>query len=162
MSAVTQNIRANAEIFYGDEICQEKIKLRLVEMGLPNNLLPLKGIEECGYVKDTGFVWIRLKNEMKYNNEKIKKITSYTKEITAFMEKFKIKKLAGVKSKELLIWIHVSEISVDTPATTGKITFRTSSGFYKSFPMSVFQIEDVKKEAMGVTLAKDPPVVKEV
>ena len=69
MSLVTQNIRANAEVYYGDEICQEKIKLRLVEMGLPNNLLPLKGIEECGYVKDTGFVWIRLKNEMKYNNE---------------------------------------------------------------------------------------------
>ncbi|PWA88244.1 hypothetical protein CTI12_AA122260 [Artemisia annua] len=161
MSVVTQNIRANAEIFYGDEICQEKIKLRLVEMGLPNNLLPLKGIEECGYVKDTGFVWIRLKNEMKYNNEKIKKVTSYTKEITAFMEKFKIKKLTGVKSKELLMWIPLSEVSVDTPLT-GKITFRTSSGLYKSYPVSAFQIEDVKKEAIGASVAKEAQVVKEV
>ncbi|PWA88245.1 hypothetical protein CTI12_AA122260 [Artemisia annua] len=161
MSVVTQNIRANAEIFYGDEICQEKIKLRLVEMGLPNNLLPLKGIEECGYVKDTGFVWIRLKNEMKYNNEKIKKVTSYTKEITAFMEKFKIKKLTGVKSKELLMWIPLSEVSVDTPPT-GKITFRTSSGFYKSYPVSFFQIEDVKKDTIGASVAKEAQVVKEV
>ncbi|GJT80472.1 pentatricopeptide repeat-containing protein [Tanacetum coccineum] len=88
---------------------------------------------------------------MKYNNEKIKKVTSYTKEITAFMEKFKIKKLTGVKSKELLMWIPVSEISVDTPPT-GKITFRTRSRFYKSFLVSVFQIEDVKKEAIGQIL----------
>nr|GEW94874.1 hypothetical protein [Tanacetum cinerariifolium] len=136
-------------------------ELRLVEMGLPNNLLPLKGIEEFGYVKDTGFVWVRLKNEMKYNNEKIKKVSSYTKEITAFMEKFKIKKLTGVKSKELLMWIPVNEISVDTPPT-GKITFSTSSGLYKSYPVSVFQIEDVKKESIGVAVAKKAQVVKEV
>nr|GEZ72185.1 hypothetical protein [Tanacetum cinerariifolium] len=77
------------------------------------------------------------------------------------MEKFKIKKLTGVKSKELLMWIPVNEISVDTPPT-GKITFSTSSGLYKSYPVSVFQIEDVKKEAIGVAVAKKAQVVKEV
>ena len=32
-------------------------KLLLKEVGLPNGLLPLKDIEECGYERDSGFVW---------------------------------------------------------------------------------------------------------
>ena len=77
------------------------------------------------------------------------------------MEKLKIKNLTGVKSKELLMWIPVSEVSVDTPPT-GKIIFSTSSGLYKSYPVSVFQIEDVKKDAIGASVAKEAQVVKEV
>ncbi|KAI3775421.1 hypothetical protein L1987_49997 [Smallanthus sonchifolius] len=161
MSLVTKAIRESAsEIYHGDAICQEKSKFLLTEMGLPNGLLPLEDIVECGYVKDTGFVWLIQKKEKKHKFEKIGKLTSYATEVTAIIEKFKIKKLTGVKTKELLMWVTLGEISVDNPPT-GKITFKATSGLYRSFPVSAFQIDDVKKDVGGVSVAKDSQV-KEV
>ncbi|XP_071715216.1 uncharacterized protein [Rutidosis leptorrhynchoides] len=157
MSLVTPQIRAIAEICYGDAICQEQIKLQLEKMGLPNGLLPVKDIEECGYVKDTGFVWIRQKKPSKNNNEKIGKISSYATEITGYMEKFKIKKLTGVKSKELLIWIQLTEASINDQSTD-KITFWTSSGIHKSYPVSAFQVDDEKKNVESECVVKDAQV----
>nr|XP_043626102.1 uncharacterized protein LOC122597589 [Erigeron canadensis] len=161
MSLVTEEIRASAsEIHHGDAICQEKIKLALTEMGLPNGLLPVKDVEECGFVQETGFVWIIQKNPSKFHNEKIGKVTSYATEVTAFMERFKVKKIKGVKTKELLMWIPLNEVTVDDPLT-GKITFKVTSGLSKSFHVSAFQVDGVKKDVEGVSLAKDPQV-KEV
>ncbi|KAK1413999.1 hypothetical protein QVD17_29736 [Tagetes erecta] len=155
MSLVTEQIKASAsEVYHGDAICQEKSKFLLTEMGLPNGLLPLEDIEECGYVKETGFVWLKQKKSKVHKFEKIGKLVSYGTEVTAIIEKFKIKKLTGVKSKELLMWITLSEISVDNPPT-GKITFTATSGLYRTFPVSAFQIEDVKKDVGSVDLAKD-------
>uniref|UniRef100_A0A5B7AFQ0 Plant/F25P12-18 protein n=1 Tax=Davidia involucrata TaxID=16924 RepID=A0A5B7AFQ0_DAVIN len=143
MSLVTEEIKANAEVYYGDEICQEKTKLLLKEVGLPNGLLPLKDIEECGYVKETGFVWLKQKKKIDQKFEKIGKLVSYATEVTAYAEPNKIKKLTGVKAKELLVWMTLSEIYVDDPPT-GKITFKTPSGLSKSFPVSAFEIEEAK------------------
>ncbi|KAJ0488175.1 hypothetical protein HanRHA438_Chr12g0536241 [Helianthus annuus] len=167
MSLVTDEIRASAsEIYHGDALGQEKSKFLLTEMGLPNGLLPLEDIEECGYVKDTGFVWLKQKKSKVHKFEKIGKLVSYATEVTAVIEKFKIKKLTGVKSKELLMWITLSEITVDDPPT-GKITFTATSGLYRTFPVSAFQIEDVKKDvkkegAPQVGVAKDGQVVEDV
>ncbi|KAL8223450.1 hypothetical protein R6Q57_018925 [Mikania cordata] len=162
MSLVTDEIKASAsEVYYGDAICQEKSKFLLTEMGLPNGLLPLEDIEECGYVEKTGFVWLKQKKQKVHKFEKIGKLVQYAAEVTAVVEKFKIKKLTGVKSKELLLWITLSEIGVDDPPT-GKITFTASSGLYRTFPVSAFQIEDVKKDVGSVDLAKDGQVVEEV
>ncbi|KAI3714940.1 hypothetical protein L6452_21902 [Arctium lappa] len=161
MSLVTEEIRASAsEVYHGDAICQEKSKFLLTEMGLPNGLLPLEDIEECGYVKDTGFVWLKQKKEKKHKFEKIGRLVSYGTEVTAIIEKFRIKKLTGVKTKELLMWITLSDISVDDPPT-GKITFKATSGLFRTFPVSAFEIEDVKKDAGAVDVAKDGQV-KEV
>ncbi|KAK9078787.1 hypothetical protein SSX86_002845 [Deinandra increscens subsp. villosa] len=163
MSLVTKEIRASAsEIYNGDAICQEKSKFLLTEMGLPNGLLPLEDIVECGYVEKTGFVWLIQKKEKKHKFEKIGKLVTYGTEVTATIEKFKIKKLTGVKTKELLMWITLSEISVDDPPT-GKINFKATSGLYRSFPVSAFQIDDVKKDVGGVShVAKEVGEVKEV
>ncbi|XP_022745198.1 uncharacterized protein LOC111295754 [Durio zibethinus] len=146
MSLVTEEIKASAsEIYHGDEICQEKSKFLLQEVGMPRGLLPLKDIEECGYVKDTGFVWLKQKKSITHKFEKIGKLVSYATEVTAVVEKNKIKRLTGVKTKELLVWITLSDIYVDDPPT-GKITFKTPAGLSRSFPVSAFEIEgDVKK-----------------
>lgn len=45
-------------------------------MGLPNGLLPLKDMEECGYVKETGFVWLKQKKKTEHKFEKIDKSCS--------------------------------------------------------------------------------------
>ncbi|XP_022719548.1 uncharacterized protein LOC111277393 [Durio zibethinus] len=146
MSLVTEEIKASAsEIYHGDEICQEKSKFLLQEVGMPRGLLPLKDIEECGYVKDTGFVWLKQKKSITHKFDKIGKLVSYAPEVTAVVEQNKIKKLTGVKTKELLIWITLSDIYVDDPPT-GKITFKTPAGLSRSFPVSAFEIEGEVKD----------------
>ncbi|KAJ4719316.1 Protein of unknown function, DUF538 [Melia azedarach] len=145
MSQVTEEIKAKAELYHGDAICQEKSKFLLKEVGLPNGLLPLHDIEECGYVKETGFVWLKQKKSITHKFEKIGKLVTYATEVTAVVESNKIKKLTGVKTKELLVWISLSDIYVDDPPT-GKITFKTPSGLSRSFPVSAFEIEEETKD----------------
>ncbi|KAB2018636.1 hypothetical protein ERO13_D08G222000v2 [Gossypium hirsutum] len=148
MSLVTEEIKGSAsEIYHGDEICQEKSKFLLEEMGMPSGLLPLKDIEECGYVKDTGFVWLKQKKSITHKFDKIGKLVSYATEVTAVVEKNKIKKLTGVKTKELLVWITLSDIYVDDPPT-GNITFKTPAGLFRTFPVSAFEVEGEVKGAV--------------
>ena len=54
MALVADELKAKAEVYYDDEICQQCTRLLLKEAGLPNGLLPLKDIMECGYVEETG------------------------------------------------------------------------------------------------------------
>ncbi|KAK6915691.1 Protein of unknown function DUF538 [Dillenia turbinata] len=158
MSPVTEDIKANAEVYHGDEICQEKTKLFLKEAGLPNGLLPLKDIEEVGYAREAGFVWLKQKNKIEHKFEKIGRLVQYATEVTAYGEPGKIKKLTGVKAKELLIWVTLTEISADT--SNGKIIFKSQAGLSKSFPESAFQIEEVK-EVKDVNEVKETKEVKE-
>ncbi|GER46892.1 hypothetical protein STAS_23952 [Striga asiatica] len=145
MSLVTDEIRAAAsEMYEGDEICQEKSRFLLTEMNLPNGLLPLKDMEECGYVKETGFVWLRQKAKCEHRFEKIGRPVRYATEVTAYVEPNRIRKLTGVKTKELLLWVTLSDIYVDDPPT-GKITFKTPAGLSRSFPVEAFQIEEEPK-----------------
>ncbi|GAA0159490.1 hypothetical protein LIER_16250 [Lithospermum erythrorhizon] len=149
-SLVTEEMRAKATEFYtGDEICQEKSKFLLTEMSLPNGLLPLEDIEECGYIESTGFVWLKQKQKKEHKFEKIGKLCQYAPEITAYVEKHKIKKLTGVKVKELLMWVSLSEIYISDPASE-KITFKTPAGLFRSFPISAFHVDVTKKEEVEV------------
>jgi hypothetical protein len=95
MSLITEEIRAKAELYYGEDLCQEKTKFLLKEVGLPNGLLPLEDILECGYVKETGFVWLKQKKKKDHNFNKIGRLVSYATEVTAVVEPNKIKKLTG-------------------------------------------------------------------
>jgi hypothetical protein len=159
---ITDEIRAKAEVYYGNEICQEKTKFLLSEVGLPNGLLPLKDIIECGHVEETGFVWLKQKKKIEHNFDKVGKLVSYATDITAYVEKSKIKKLAGVKVKELLIWVSLTDISVDDPPT-GKMVCKISSGLYRTYPVSAFQIEEAepskKDDGGAAALPKEVPAV---
>uniref|UniRef100_A0A7N0U913 Uncharacterized protein n=1 Tax=Kalanchoe fedtschenkoi TaxID=63787 RepID=A0A7N0U913_KALFE len=141
MSLVTEEIRSTAEVHHGSEVCQERSRFLLGEMGLPSGLLPLKEVEECGYVPETGFVWLKQKKRTVHKFEKIGKLVSYETEVTAYVEKNRMRKLTGVKSKEILIWVSLTDFSLD-PATR-KITFKSPAGLYRSFPASAFEEEDV-------------------
>ncbi|XP_057469047.1 uncharacterized protein LOC130758223 [Actinidia eriantha] len=155
MSLVTDEIRASAsEIYHGNNICQEKSKFLLKEMGLPNGLLPLEDMVECGYVKDTGFVWLKQKKKSEHKFQKIGRLTSYATEVTAYVEPNKIKKLTGVKAKELLIWVTLSDIYVDDPLT-GKITFKSTTGLSRSFPVSAFEVEETPVEVASAQQVKE-------
>lgn len=142
---ITEELKAKSEVYYGDGICKEKSMELLKEVGLPNGLLPLHDIVECGYDRESGFVWLKQKKSITHKFEKIGKLVSYATEVTATVEKNKIKKLTGVKTKELLVWVSLSDIYTDDPPT-GKITFQTPAGLYRSFPVSAFVVEEKEKE----------------
>lgn len=160
MSLVTDEIRAAAtEMYTGDEICREKSRFLLTEMGLPNGLLPLKDIVEVGYVKETGFVWLIQKKKFDHRFEKIGKPVQYGVEVTAHIEPGRITKLTGVKAKELLLWVVLREIYVDDPPT-GKITFKTPTGLFRTFPVDAFVIEEEEAKpaaAADVDVTKEEP-----
>ncbi len=165
MSLVTEEVKAKSEMYHGDELCQVKSKELLKEVGLPNGLLPLEDMEECGYDRESGFVWLKQKKSSTHKFEKIGKLVSYAPEVTAYVEFGKIKKLTGVKAKELLLWVTLNEICLEDPPT-GKLTFKTPTGLFRTFPVSAFEIEeqevnnDVKgkmevKEAAGAVEVKE-------
>ena len=109
----------------------------LEEFGLPLGLLPLADIIEVGFVRSTGYMWILQKNKVEHNFKMISKLVSYSTEITGYVEKKRIKKLKGVKAKELMLWPPVSEISVVDPPTR-KIQFKNLAGITKTFPVEAF------------------------
>ncbi|ESW21738.1 hypothetical protein PHAVU_005G095700 [Phaseolus vulgaris] len=119
---------------------EEGLKLALSllqEFELPEGLLPLQDVIEVGHVKGTGYMWIVQKKKVEHEFKKIKKLVSYDSEITGYVSKKKIKKLKGVKAKELMLWPPVSEISLDDPPT-GKIQFKSLAGITKTFPVEAF------------------------
>ncbi|XP_004305297.1 PREDICTED: uncharacterized protein LOC101295644 [Fragaria vesca subsp. vesca] len=141
MSIVTDELRAKAdELCHGDAICQEKSKFLLTEKGLPNGLLPMKDMLECGYIKETGFVWLKQKKSTTHKFEKVGRLGSYATEITAYVEKGKIKKLTGVKTKELMVWVSLSDIYLHEPPTA-KIAFKSPTGLFRTFSPLAFELD---------------------
>ncbi|XP_043702845.1 uncharacterized protein LOC122653004 [Telopea speciosissima] len=155
-SQLIEKHRENAEIYHGDALCKQKSIELLIEMDLPKGLLPLNDMEEVGYNRQTGFVWLKQKKSTEHVFRKVSKKVSYAPDITAFVEPRKFKKLSGVKSKELLIWLTLSEIYIDDPSS-GKITFMTPAGLSRSLPVSAFELE----ESEGPTKAAEKEKKKE-
>ncbi|CAN8294714.1 unnamed protein product [Cochlearia groenlandica] len=153
MGLVTEEVRAKAEMYTGDEICREKTKCFLKEISMPNGLLPLKDIEEVGYDRESGVVWLKQKQSITHKFEEIDKNVSYATEVTAVVETGKIKKLTGVKAKELLIWVTINEIYTED---TGKITFKTPTTLSRTYPVSAFVVPE-EVEPANEEPAKEEP-----
>ena len=134
--------KAGAEIYHGSEICKQKGLELLEQVGLPKGLILLDELEECGYVRETGFVWLKRNKKIEHEFKTIGKLVQYGAEISGYVEQQKMKKVSGVKSKELLVWITISEISIDDPSS-GKICFKSAiAGIKKSFPVGAFEIAE--------------------
>uniref|UniRef100_A0A0E0LGG8 Uncharacterized protein n=1 Tax=Oryza punctata TaxID=4537 RepID=A0A0E0LGG8_ORYPU len=140
--------RSGAEIVNGDAICRKKSIELLEELGLPKGLLPLEDIEEFGYNRVTGFMWlVQKKKKIEHIFKKIKQTVSYANEVTAFTEKGKLKKITGVKTKELLLWLSVVEVYV-TDASPDKVTFKTGTGLSDTFDAAAFALDGEVKYAI--------------
>ncbi|GAB4835044.1 hypothetical protein Ancab_033312 [Ancistrocladus abbreviatus] len=137
--------RAGAEIVYGHEDCYRHSTELLQELGFPKGVLPLKDLEECGIVRATGFVWMKQKAESEHYFKATKTLVSYAVEVTAYVEKFRMKKMSGVKSKQMFFWVPVTEMGIEDP-NSGKIHFKTPFGVGKSFPIRAFMTEEEKGE----------------
>lgn len=144
--SLIESHREGAEVYTGHSLCKQKSSELLAELHLPSGLLPLSDLEEVGYNRGTGFVWLRQKKATVHTFKKIGKQVSYATEVTAEVADKKMKRMTGVKSKELLIWITLSDMFIDRN-DPDKITFRTPSGLSRSYPVSAFEEEEEKKEA---------------
>uniref|UniRef100_A0A0E0E715 F-box domain-containing protein n=1 Tax=Oryza meridionalis TaxID=40149 RepID=A0A0E0E715_9ORYZ len=134
MASQVESHRAGAEIVSGDGVSRKKSIELLEELGLPKGLLPLEDIEEFGYNKETGFMWlVQRKKKIEHTFKKIKQT------VTAFVEKGKLKKITGVKTKELLLWLSVVEVYV-ADASPEKVTFKTGTGLSDTFDATAFAL----------------------
>ncbi|XP_039145898.1 uncharacterized protein LOC120283318 [Dioscorea cayenensis subsp. rotundata] len=138
-SQAIESHRKGAEIVKGDVACKKKAAEVLGELGLPNGLFPLDDIKEFGYNRAGGFIWL-VQKKKEHTFKKIKQVVSYATEVTAFVEKGKMMKISGVKTRELLLWLSVVEMYIEDPSS-GKITFKTGTGLSDSFPVSAFELE---------------------
>ncbi|KAE9589549.1 hypothetical protein Lal_00000185 [Lupinus albus] len=162
---IPDEVRAKAEIYHGDELGQVKSKELLIEVGLPNGLLPLKDIEECGYDRESGFVWLIQKKSSTHKFQKIDRLATYAPHVTANVEFGKIKKLTGVKVREMLVWLTLNEIFLNEK-NSDKITFKSFAGVSRTFPVSAFEIDEnyvaegVEEEIVEVVDATEAVEVK--
>ncbi|RLN01102.1 uncharacterized protein C2845_PM06G31520 [Panicum miliaceum] len=137
---IPEDVRAKAEIYVGDAAGQEKTRFLLQETGLPSGLLPLKDIVECGYVEETGFVWLKQRRKVDHYFARAGRHVSYGAEVSAVAEKGRLKKITGVKAKEMLIWVTLHEICVDDPPQ-GKLHCKAIGGLSRSFPVEAFEAD---------------------
>ncbi|XP_043694485.1 uncharacterized protein LOC122645219 [Telopea speciosissima] len=133
--------RAGAEIVYGKEACDRFSEELMKELGFPSGVLPTGELVECGRVKATGFVWWKCKSAYEHFNVATNTKASYTAETTAYVEKGKMKKMTGVKTRQLMVWVSIVEMHIEG----NKITFKTAMGVGKSFPLISFMNEEEKK-----------------
>ncbi|KAH7660839.1 At5g01610-like protein, partial [Dioscorea alata] len=129
-----------AEIYNVNALYKKKSIQVLEEIGLPNGLFPLDDIEEFGYSREAGFVWLIQKKKKDHTFKKIKRTVSYAPEVMAFVENEKMKKMTGVKTKELMLWLSIVEMYIEDPSLK-KITFKTGIGLSDSFPVSAFEFD---------------------
>ncbi|XP_062190037.1 uncharacterized protein LOC133893088 [Phragmites australis] len=140
-SQTIETYRAGADVVCGDAAACKKAAVELLaEIGLPKGLFPLDDMQEFGYNRAAGFMWlVRGEKKKDHTFKKIKQTVSYAGEVTAFVEKGKLKKIAGVKTKELMIWLSVVEVYVAESAP-GKVTFKTGTGLSDSFDAAAFDL----------------------
>ncbi|XP_010549570.2 PREDICTED: uncharacterized protein LOC104820708 [Tarenaya hassleriana] len=129
------------EIYSEPILCKEKAEELLALINLPKGLLPLKDLEEVGYNKTKGFVWLKMRNKIEHKFRAIGRKVSYDTEITAFVEDGRLRRLTGIKAKELMIWVPVHDIFINKQ-DPGKITFSNITGLSRTFKVSAFESED--------------------
>ncbi|GJM95428.1 hypothetical protein PR202_ga12163 [Eleusine coracana subsp. coracana] len=137
---IPDDVRAKAEIYVGDAAGQEKTRFLLQETGLPSGLLPLRDIIECGYVEETGFVWLKQRRKVDHYFAKAGRHVTYGTEVSAIAEPGRLRKITGVKAKEMLIWVSLHEICLDEPPS-GKLVCKAIGGLSRSFPVEAFEAD---------------------
>ncbi|KAH1055872.1 hypothetical protein J1N35_033937 [Gossypium stocksii] len=136
--------REQAEIYNGEALCNQKARELFDKFRLPKGLLPMNDLNEMGFNSITGFLWLRQQKKSEFKFKSIGKTVAYETEVTAFVEDRRMRRLTGIKTKEMMIWITISDISIDDN-DPNKITFSSSSGLSKTFPVEAFEDEDQSK-----------------
>ncbi|RRT56208.1 hypothetical protein B296_00007510 [Ensete ventricosum] len=149
---ISNEDREGAEIIYGAEECYSHSVKMLEAVGFPKGVLPLRNLEECGWVQATGFVWMKQKEPYEHFFTGTNTRVRYDRVVTAYVETKKMKKMTGVRSKQVLLWVPITEMSI-TDADAAKIYFKSAVGIGRSFPVSAFVDEEEEKKKLDVDVA---------
>lgn len=137
--------RVGAEIVHGSENCYRQSIELLEELGFPRGVLPLKDLVECGRVRESGFVWMKQKAPYEHFFEATNTRVSYAIEVTAYVENRRMKKMSGIKSKQMFMWVPINEMVIEDP-NENKILFKTPMGIGRSFPITSFMTQQEKDD----------------
>ncbi|KAL3736124.1 hypothetical protein ACJRO7_025125 [Eucalyptus globulus] len=132
--------REGATVKKGKEALKWIISL-YEQHGLPDGLLPFQELIEVGFVERTGYMWVLQEKRIEHTFKMIGKLASYDAEMSGYLEKTRIRKLKGVKARELMIWTPCIEIFVDDPPI-GKIQFKAIGGLTVAYPIKAFATRD--------------------
>ncbi|KAJ0017747.1 hypothetical protein Pint_09975 [Pistacia integerrima] len=133
--------KQGAEVHHGAALCKQKCHELLAEFNLPKGLLPLDNLTEMGYNRATGFMWVKQNQRYEHKFKAINRTVSYDTEVSAYIENRRMRKVTGVKVKELLMWVRLVEMYIDDP-NSSKVTFSSAAGLSKTFPISAFELEE--------------------
>lgn len=156
-----ENRRAGAEVVHGAVECYQHSLKMLEELGFPKGVLPLRNLEECGWVQATGFVWMKQREPYEHFFKGTNTRVRYDREVTAYVERRRMKRMTGVRSKQVMLWVPISEMSMVEPAGE-KIYFKSAVGIGRSFPVSAFvdEEEEEKKAVEEENLKGDQKAVE--
>eukprot|EP00252_Welwitschia_mirabilis_P014665 TRINITY_DN32327_c0_g1_i1.p1 TRINITY_DN32327_c0_g1~~TRINITY_DN32327_c0_g1_i1.p1 ORF type:complete len:169 (+),score=24.65 TRINITY_DN32327_c0_g1_i1:180-686(+) len=130
-------------VYSGGDVCIPRSADLLESIGLPGGLLPLQDVQQCGFDKETGSVWIKQKKKTQHYVKSTGKLISFDEEIRAQVGEGRLKNVRGVKAKEHLLWAPVGDISVEgSPGRDQTIRFKTYGGISRSFPADAFHRKD--------------------
>ncbi|KAK3156925.1 hypothetical protein QOZ80_2AG0113880 [Eleusine coracana subsp. coracana] len=140
--------REGAEVITGADACYAHSKEMLKALGFPGGVMPLRGLEECGLVRETGFVWMRQRAPYEHYFSGTGTRVRYDAEVTAYVEEGRMKRMTGVRSKQVMLWVPIVEMSLDG-AARDRIYFKSNVGIGRSFPVAAFADEEEEKEKEG-------------
>ncbi|CAM0879509.1 unnamed protein product [Alopecurus aequalis] len=140
--------REGAEVITGAEACYAHSKELLEGLGFPGGVMPLRGLDECGLVRETGYVWMRQGKAYEHHFRATGTRVRYDAEVTAYVEEGRMKRMTGVRSKQMLMWVPIVEMSLVDGGE--RVYFKSSVGIGRSFPAAAFADED-KEAAAPVT-----------
>ncbi|KAG2536989.1 hypothetical protein PVAP13_9NG245600 [Panicum virgatum] len=149
--------REGAEVITGAEACFAHSKEMLRALGFPGGVMPLRGLEECGWVRETGFVWMRQKAPYEHYFRGTGTRVRYDAEVTAYVEDARMKRMTGVRSKQVMLWVPIVEMSLDGEKRD-RIYFKSNVGIGRSFPPAddgADAVEKKEKEEDGDKPADD-------
>ncbi|XP_040384305.1 uncharacterized protein LOC102716165 [Oryza brachyantha] len=130
--------REGAEVVTGAEECFRQSVELMRALGFPEGMMPLRELEECGLVRETGFVWMKQKAPYEHYFRGTGTRVRYDAEVTAFVEEGRMRRMTGVRSKQLMLWVPIVEMSLDG---ADRVYFKSNVGIGRSFPASAFADE---------------------
>uniref|UniRef100_A0A0E0M9S2 DUF538 family protein n=1 Tax=Oryza punctata TaxID=4537 RepID=A0A0E0M9S2_ORYPU len=130
--------REGAEVVSGAVECFKQSMELMRALGFPEGMMPLRELEECGLVRETGFVWMKQKAPYEHYFRGTGTRVRYDVEVTAFVEEGRMKRMTGVRSKQLMLWVPIVEMSLDG---ADRVYFKSNVGIGRSFPASAFADE---------------------
>ncbi|KAK1382044.1 Transcription repressor MYB4-like [Heracleum sosnowskyi] len=156
--------RENADVVTGKVAIKRKMSELLKKNKFPLGVMPVDEVVELGYNPSTRFLWAIRKKKLDHFFKGINKKATLDTEVTGFLEERRMKKITGVKAKELMIWVSLTDFRIDDPAS-GKIIFTATAGITKTFPISAFEEDEEEEEKVEVKKVEEKvvePVKKNV